>query len=50
MKPKISAILLNYNNEHFTIDCLQSLAHVTYSNLEAVVVDNGSKPESIQAV
>lgn len=50
MKPKISAILLNYNNEQFTIDCLQSLRHVTYSNLEPIVIDNGSKPESIQAV
>lgn len=48
MKPKVSIILLNCNNEHFTIDCLQSLKHVTYPNIEPVVVDNGSKVESIQ--
>ena len=48
MKPKVSIILLNCNNEHFTIDCLQSLTHVTYPNIEPIVVDNGSKPESVQ--
>lgn len=50
MKPKVSIILLNYNNEHFTVDCLKSLEHVTYPNIEPIVVDNGSKPESIAAV
>ncbi|MBZ0288362.1 MAG: glycosyltransferase family 2 protein [Anaerolineae bacterium] len=48
MKPKVSIILLNCNNEHFTIDCLQSLTHVTYPNIEPIVVDNGSKPESVE--
>jgi GT2 family glycosyltransferase len=50
MKPKISAVLLNYNNEQFTIDCLRSLQHATYCNLEVIVMDNGSKLESIQAI
>ncbi len=50
MKPKVSIILLNYNNEHFTIDCLKSLEKVTYPNIESIVVDNGSKAESLNAV
>lgn len=50
MRSKISVILLNYNNEAFTVDCLRSLQHVTYCNLEVIVMDNGSKPESIQAI
>jgi GT2 family glycosyltransferase len=50
MKPKVSIVLLNYNNHHFTIDCLKSLEHVMYPNFEPIVVDNGSKEESINAV
>src|SRR5690349_13008542 len=50
MKPKVGIILLNYNNEHFTIDCLKSLEKVAYPNIEPIVVDNGSKPESLSAV
>jgi len=50
MAPRVSLILLNFNNHHFTLDCLQSLQHLTYSNYEAIVVDNGSKQESINAI
>ncbi len=50
MRPKVSIILLNFNNEQFTIDCLKSLEHVTYPNIEPIVVDNGSKAESLNAV
>lgn len=49
-QPSVYIILLNYNNEHFTLDCLRSLEHVTYTNIVPVVVDNCSKQESVQAI
>ncbi len=50
MKPLVSVILVNYNNEHYTLPCLESLEKVTYPNLDIIVTDNGSKPESIKAI
>ncbi|MFX1394280.1 MAG: glycosyltransferase family 2 protein [Promethearchaeota archaeon] len=39
----VSIIILNYNNNHFTIDCLKSLSKQSYKNFEIIIVDNGSK-------
>jgi hypothetical protein len=50
MQPKVGVILVNYNNEHYTLPCLESLEKVTYTNLDIIMVDNGSKSESIQAI
>ena len=41
--PKVSIILVNWNNLIDTIDCLNSLKNVTYPNYEIVLVDNASK-------
>ena len=40
--PKVSIITVNYNGEEVTCDMLESLRHVTYKNLEVIVVDNAS--------
>jgi len=41
--PKVSVVVLTYNNLEFTKACLQSLeAHSCYPNWELVVVDNAS--------
>ena len=40
--PKVALIILNWNNLSDTIDCLESLSHITYTNHEIVVLDNGS--------
>jgi GT2 family glycosyltransferase len=41
--PKVSVVMLCYNNLEFTKACIKSLLGVgTYSNLELIVVDNGS--------
>lgn len=41
--PKVSVVMLCYNNLDFTKACLNSLSlHSGYQNLEIVVVDNGS--------
>lgn len=50
MRPTIGVILVNFNNEHYTLPCLESLTQVNYPNLDTIVVDNGSKPESVQAI
>lgn len=41
--PKVSIIILNWNGLKDTIECLESLKGITYSDYEVIVVDNGSK-------
>ncbi len=40
--PKVSVIIVNYNQANVTHDCLRSLQNVTYPSLEIFVVDNAS--------
>lgn len=40
--PKVSIVILNWNNYQDSKECLQSLKRVTYPNYEVVLVDNGS--------
>ena len=44
--PKVSVVLLNLNGYEDTRDCLESLRHVQYTNIETIVVDNGSSDDS----
>ncbi|MBC7333944.1 MAG: glycosyltransferase family 2 protein [Actinobacteria bacterium] len=48
--PRVSIILLNWNGWKDTIECLESLYRVTYPNYDIIVVDNGSRDESIQKI
>ncbi len=41
-EPKISIIILNWNNKDDTIKCLDSLRYLNYNNYEIIVIDNGS--------
>lgn len=50
MLPKIVVILLNWNGWKDTIECLESLYQITYSNYSVIVVDNGSEDESIEKI
>lgn len=40
--PKVSVITVIYNGEDVTCDMLESMRHVTYANVEIIVVDNAS--------
>ena len=40
--PKVSIILVNWNNFEDSAECLESLKECTYPNYEVIVVDNGS--------
>lgn len=44
--PKVSIIILNWNGKRDTIECLESLKHMTYPNYDILIVDNGSTDES----
>jgi len=46
--PKVSIIILNWNGKDDTIECLESLKHITYPNYEVVLVDNGSVDGSVE--
>ena len=41
--PEVSIIILNWNGLEDTIECLESLKKITYTNYEVIVVDNGSQ-------
>ncbi len=47
MVPKVTLVVLNWNNAEDTLRCLASLAQLTYSNYEVIVVDNGSTDDSV---
>ena len=46
--PKISVVIPSYNTEKYIGECLDSLIAQTYSNLEIIVVDDGSKDNSVR--
>lgn len=46
--PKISIIIPVYNMEEFLDDCVNSVLKQTYTNLEILLVDDGSKDHSPQ--
>jgi len=45
--PTVAVVLVNWNNEEDTAECLASLAEQTYDDFCVIVVDNGSKQESL---
>jgi hypothetical protein len=46
--PTISIIILNWNTWKETIECLESLFGIDYPNYEVIVLDNGSRNDSLQ--
>ena len=47
MKQKISVIVPVYNVEKYLSRCIDSLIRQSYSNIEILLVDDGSKDESL---
>lgn len=45
--PRVSIIVLNWNGWKDTVECLESLYQIAYSNYDVVVVDNGSSDDSV---
>lgn len=50
MEPRVSIIILNWNGIKDTLECLQSVYDLDYSNYEVIVVDNGSTDNSVQVI
>ena len=44
----ISVIVPIYNGEKYVRDCVKTLQNQTYSNLEIILVDDGSDDSSLQ--
>lgn len=40
--PKVGIVILNYNGQVDTMNCLQSILKTTYANFITIVIDNGS--------
>jgi GT2 family glycosyltransferase len=49
-EPLVYIIVLNWNGRELVLDCLRSIQQLRYSNVTAVVVDNGSIDGSVEAV
>lgn len=50
MTPVVSVIIVNYNTHDDTIECVRSLYANTSSQVEVVIVDNGSHDGSVDAL
>lgn len=47
-QPYVIIIILNWNGINDTLECMDSLTKISYSNYEIIVVDNGSTDGSIE--
>ncbi len=50
MNPKVSIIILNWNRWEDTIESLETVCQISYSNYQVVLVDNGSGDGSIERI
>jgi len=48
--PKVYIIILNWNGMKDTIECLDSVSRLEYSNFEVIVVDNCSSDDSVESI
>jgi hypothetical protein len=48
--PSVSIIVLNWKGWNDTIECLESLYQIAYSNYQVIVVDNGSNDDSLKKI
>lgn len=48
--PNVSIVILNWNGWKDTIECLESLSQINYTNQRIVIVDNGSQDESVARI
>lgn len=48
--PYVAIIVLNWNGWENTVECLESIQHLSYSNYGVILVDNGSTDNSVQKI
>lgn len=49
-KPLVAIVLLNWNGEAVTLECLKSLRKISYKRNHIILVDNGSTDGSVPAI
>ena len=49
-KPNLWVVMVNWNLKEVTLECLESLFGLDYSDFQVVVVDNGSNDDSQAAI
>jgi GT2 family glycosyltransferase len=49
-EPLVFIVIVNWNGKQVTLDCLESLALLSYPNARTIVVDNGSTDGSVEAI
>lgn len=47
-QPSVHVIIINWNEEGYTIACIESLLKVKYDNLKIILVDNGSEYQNFK--
>ncbi|MCK4592212.1 glycosyltransferase family 2 protein [Candidatus Parcubacteria bacterium] len=50
MQKEVYIIVLNWNGKDDTIECIESLQKINYSNYKIVIVDNGSEDDSVSEI
>lgn len=46
-QPLVSVVIPCYNHEKFVQECIQSVIDQTYNNIELIIIDDGSKDDSV---
>jgi GT2 family glycosyltransferase len=49
-EPKVAIVIVNWNGKEDTFECLESIRTIDYSNVEVIVVDNGSNDNSVDEI
>jgi len=50
MESKVFIVILNWNGKKDTLECLNSLKKIDYKNYKIIVIDNGSKNDSVKEI
>ena len=48
--PRVSIVIINWNGWEDTIECLESLFRLKYSNFDVILVDNASEDDSLEKI